>query len=100
MIPGAPLPLQKLVAELSRLPGIGEKTALRLAFHILRADAGYARSLADAILSMTEKVHLCAVCCTLTDAERCAICADTRRDLGGRVRGRGGLGPPGRRANP
>ena len=48
---GAPAPLQRLVAELGRLPGIGEKTALRLAFHILRADQGYARGLAQAIVT-------------------------------------------------
>ena len=77
---GAPAPLQRLVAELGRLPGIGEKTALRLAFHILRADAGYARSLAQAIVTATEKVRLCSVCCTLTDADPCSLCADPRRD--------------------
>ena len=77
---GAPPPLQRLVAELGRLPGIGEKTALRLAFHILRADPGYARSLAQAIVTATEKVRLCSVCCTLTDADPCSLCADPRRD--------------------
>ena len=77
---GAPPPLQRLVAELGRLPGIGEKTALRLAFHILRADQGYARGLAQAIVTATEKVRLCSVCCTLTDADPCSLCADPKRD--------------------
>ena len=77
---GAPAPLQRLVAELSRLPGIGEKTALRLAFHILRAEPGYARALAQSIVTATEKVRLCSVCCTLTDADPCALCADPKRD--------------------
>lgn len=80
MLPGAPAPLQRLVAELCRLPGIGEKSALRLALHILRADQGFARNLAQAIVTATEKVHLCAVCCTLTDTDPCALCADPRRD--------------------
>jgi recombination protein RecR len=77
---GAPAPLQRLVAELGRLPGIGEKTALRLAFHILRSDQEYARGLAQAIVTATEKVRLCSVCCTLTDADPCGLCADPRRD--------------------
>lgn len=80
MIPGAPPPLQKLVAELARLPGIGEKSALRLAFHILRADPAYPRALASAIVAATEQVRLCSVCCALTDTALCSLCADSRRD--------------------
>jgi recombination protein RecR len=79
---GAPAPLQRLVGELGRLPGIGEKTALRLAFHILRAEPGYARALAQAIVSATEKVRLCSVCCTLTDTDPCSLCADPKREAG------------------
>ncbi len=80
MLPGAPPPLQRLVGELQKLPGIGEKTALRLAFHILRAEGGYASSLATAIAEAVQRVRLCSVCCSLTDADPCAFCRDPRRD--------------------
>ena len=80
MIPGAPAPLTRLVAELTRLPGIGEKSALRLAFHILRSEGSYARDLAQAIVGATEKVRLCSVCCTLTEQDPCPLCSDPRRD--------------------
>lgn len=75
-----PDPIQRLTAELARLPGIGEKTAQRLAFHILRSKQGYARDLAAAIVDVVEKVRLCSVCCSLTEADPCAICSDGRRD--------------------
>ncbi len=80
MIPGAPAPLTRLVAELSRLPGIGEKSALRLAFHILRDKGTYARDLASALVAATEKVRLCSICCNLTEQDPCQICGDGRRD--------------------
>jgi recombination protein RecR len=80
MLPGAPPPLQRLVGELQKLPGIGEKTALRLAFHILRAEGGYAAILASAIAEAVQRVRLCSVCCSLTDADPCAFCRDPRRD--------------------
>jgi recombination protein RecR len=73
-------PIQRLILRLARLPGIGEKTATRLAFHILRAPEGQARELAQAILEVREKIRLCSVCCTLTEDDPCAICADARRD--------------------
>ncbi len=82
MIPGAPEPLQRLVAELGKLPGVGEKSALRLAFHILRAEGGYADSLAEAIRGAVTRVRLCSVCCALTEGDPCAICADPRREAG------------------
>lgn len=75
-----PDPIQRLTVELARLPGIGEKTAQRLAFHILRAKAGYARDLAAAIVDVVEKVRLCSVCCSLTEANPCSFCRDDRRD--------------------
>ena len=75
-----PAPLGRLVAELSRLPGIGQRTAQRLAFHLLRADDEEARALAAAILEMKEKVGLCEVCFNLAEGPRCRICEDTRRD--------------------
>jgi recombination protein RecR len=73
-------PIARLVKELARLPGIGEKTAQRLAFHILKAGAGYAGDLAGAITGVVRDVHLCSTCQTLTDKDPCAICADERRD--------------------
>ena len=75
-----PDPIQRLTAELAKLPGIGEKTAQRLAFHILRSKQDYARDLAAAIVDVVEKVRLCSVCCSLTEADPCSICADGRRD--------------------
>jgi recombination protein RecR len=73
-------PISRLVGELSRLPGIGQRTAQRLAFHILRAGDDEAFSLADAIREVKEKVGLCEVCFNLAEGPRCAICEDTRRD--------------------
>jgi recombination protein RecR len=73
-------PVQRLVSELSKLPGIGNRTAQRLAFHILRASGEDAFGLADAIRDVKEKIGLCEVCFNLTDEPRCRICEDPRRD--------------------
>ena len=73
-------PVQRLVSELSKLPGIGNRTAQRLAFHILRASPENAAALAGAIAEVKEKIHLCEVCFNLTDEVRCRICQDPRRD--------------------
>jgi recombination protein RecR len=73
-------PIQRLVTELSKLPGIGNRTAQRLAFHILRASEQDALGLADAIKEVKEKVGLCEVCFNLADEPRCRICQDARRD--------------------
>lgn len=73
-------PVQRLVTELSKLPGIGNRTAQRLAFHILRASGEDASALADAIREVKEKIGLCEVCFNLTDETRCRICQDLRRD--------------------
>ena len=75
-------PVQRLVTELAKLPGIGDRTAQRLAFHILRASAPNADALAEAIREVKEKIGLCEVCFNLTDEPRCAICQDARRDHG------------------
>jgi recombination protein RecR len=75
-------PVQRLVTELSKLPGIGNRTAQRLAFHILRASAPDATALAEAIREVKEKIGLCEVCFNLTDTARCRICEDPRRDHG------------------
>jgi recombination protein RecR len=73
-------PVQRLVTELSKLPGVGSRTAQRLAFHILRASPEDALGLADAIREVKEKVGLCEVCFNLADEPRCRICQDQRRD--------------------
>jgi recombination protein RecR len=73
-------PVQRLVTELAKLPGIGQRTAQRLAFHVLRASEEDALGLADAIREVKEKIGLCDVCFNLTDEARCRICQDTRRD--------------------
>lgn len=73
-------PIRRLITQLSRLPGVGEKTATRLAFHILRDSKDLARDLAEALVEVTAEVQLCSVCCNLAAADPCAVCADTRRD--------------------
>ena len=73
-------PIARLVKELARLPGIGEKTAQRLAFHVLKAGPAYAQALADAVTGVVRDVRLCSTCQTLTDRDPCAICADPQRD--------------------
>ena len=75
-------PIQRLVTELGTLPGIGARTAQRLAFHILRESDDGALALADAIREVKEKVGLCEVCFNLADEPRCRICQDERRDAG------------------
>ena len=75
-----PGPIQRLIGELSRLPGIGQRTAQRLAFHILRADDTEAFGLSDAIREVKERVGLCEVCFNLAEGPRCRICEDESRD--------------------
>jgi recombination protein RecR len=75
-------PVQKLVTELSKLPGIGNRTAQRLAFHILRASGEDANALAQAIVEVKERIGLCEICFNLADEPRCRICRDARRDAG------------------
>jgi len=72
--------VDNLVAQLTRLPGIGSRTAQRLAFHILSAQKDEAAALAAAIVEVKERVRFCLECGNLTEAERCSICTDTRRD--------------------
>jgi recombination protein RecR len=73
-------PVQRLITELSRLPGIGTRTAQRLAFHILRADTDEANALADAIREVKERMGECERCFNLAEERLCPICLDTRRD--------------------
>ena len=73
-------PISRLIQELSRLPGIGEKTASRLALHILRSSRENAEALSRAILEVKEKIRLCGRCFNLTDQDLCRICQDARRN--------------------
>ncbi len=74
-------PLQRLVGELAKLPGIGNRTAQRLAFHVLRASTEDALALAEAIRDVKERITLCEVCFNLAEGPRCTICEDERRDV-------------------
>ena len=78
--PATAQPVARLINELARLPGIGPKTASRLAFHLLRAPRDEAISLAEAILDVKERVRLCSSCFNTTEADPCAICLDPSRD--------------------
>ena len=73
-------PLANLIGQLSRLPGIGGKSAQRLAFHILSMDEQEAVAIAEAILDAKKNMKYCSVCGNLTDVDPCGICADTGRD--------------------
>jgi len=75
-------PIDNLIEALTKLPGIGRKTASRLAFHILRRSQSEAQELARAILDVKEKIHLCSICFNLTDEDPCWICQDDRRNRG------------------
>jgi recombination protein RecR len=75
-------PVQRLITELGKLPGIGGRTAQRLAFHLLRASEEDALALADAIREVKERIGLCETCFNLADGPRCRICDDERRDAG------------------
>lgn len=73
-------PIVRLLEELERLPGIGPKSAQRLAYHILRGDADAAERLAEAIVEVKRKVHFCARCFNFAEGDLCEICDDPRRD--------------------
>lgn len=73
-------PVNRLIFELSKLPGIGEKTATRLAYFILKQDASFTADLSQALLSAKQKVVLCQNCCNLTEMNPCRLCADSSRD--------------------
>ncbi len=74
------LPIANLIDQLSKLPGIGRKTAQRLAFFILDMENSEAEKLANSIIQAKEDIKLCSVCCNLTDVDPCNICSDTSRD--------------------
>lgn len=79
-MPQLPEPLERLIQELSRLPGIGPKTAQRLAFHLLRSDRQRADSLAQAIEDVKARIGYCERCYNIAEGSLCAICSSTRRD--------------------
>jgi recombination protein RecR len=75
-----PEPIERLIENLSRLPGIGRKTATRLAFFLLNAKDGYVGELSRSIMEIKERVRLCGICFNLTDTDPCSICRDEKRD--------------------
>jgi len=75
-----PEPIERLIDNLTRLPGIGRKTATRLAFFLLSAREGYITDLSHSLIDIKEKIRLCSVCFNITDIDPCAICRDERRD--------------------
>lgn len=75
-----PAPVERLITELGKLPGIGRRTAQRLAFHLLRSSDEDAFALSAAIREVKEQIGLCEVCFNLSEGPRCGICTDTRRD--------------------
>lgn len=74
-----PAPLARLIGELVKLPGIGEKTAMRLAFHLLRTERRDVDALAAALSALRDEMRICSVCCALTANDPCDICSDLRR---------------------
>jgi recombination protein RecR len=75
-------PIHRLITELGKLPGVGARTAQRLALHILRASPQDAAALAESIREVKERIGLCEVCFNFADGPRCRICSDERRDAG------------------
>lgn len=73
-------PIRRLIQELARLPGIGEKTATRLAFHLVRTNRQQLTDLAQALLDATDKIRLCSVCMNMTEDDPCGQCMDPRRE--------------------
>jgi recombination protein RecR len=73
-------PIARLTVLFARLPGVGEKTAQRLAFHVLKSPPEYARDLAEALLALRVEVRLCSSCCNLTAQDPCTLCLDPQRD--------------------
>src|SRR5688572_3981714 len=80
MVQGLPRPLARLIDELSKLPGVGPKTAQRLAYHILRASNGDAESLAQAVRSVKTDLRYCGTCFNIAEADPCAVCESSERD--------------------
>jgi len=79
-LPPAAGPINRLIEEFSKLPGVGPKSAQRLAYHLLRAPVEQSKLLAEAILALKQQITLCSVCCNVTDTNPCAICSNPERD--------------------
>jgi len=75
-----PAPIERLIENLSRLPGIGKKTATRLSFFLLNSKESYISELSQSLLDVKSKIKLCSICFNITDVDPCPICCDTRRD--------------------
>lgn len=75
-------PIERLVECLGRLPGVGQKTAYRLAYFLLRSDASFSTELASALVDVKTRIRFCSICCNLTEPDPCAICANPRRNHG------------------
>jgi recombination protein RecR len=73
-------PIKRLVQHLARLPGVGEKTATRLAFHLVRSPKEHVRDLAETLVEVVERVRLCSLCANITEQDPCGFCSDSRRD--------------------
>lgn len=80
-VTGYALPIRRLIEQLAKLPGVGEKTATRLAMYILHAPEEYAKYLAESIVGVKEKIGLCKICFNLSEGECCDICMDAARDI-------------------
>ena len=72
--------LESLIRQLSRLPGVGAKSATRMAYHLLKCDESYNEKLSDAIGTIKEKIHKCSVCGSYTETDPCELCSDPKRD--------------------
>lgn len=72
--------VSRLIEELSHLPGIGSRTAQRLAFHIINMPEDQAQALSESIINAKKKIHYCKICCTITEGDECPICASPKRD--------------------
>ncbi len=77
---GTPEPIARLIEAFHRLPGIGPKSAQRLAYHVLRAPDHEAEALASALLDVKQRIKFCSVCCNITETDPCSYCSDPRRD--------------------
>ena len=92
--------VQDLIDELGRLPGVGPKSAQRIAFHLLAADPADVRRLVEVLSEVKEKVRFCTICGNVASNELCRVCADPRRDLTVDLCRRGAQGRRGGRAHP
>ncbi len=75
-------PLAELVDEFARMPGVGKRSAARMAFHVLKMSESEVKNLAGAIVNAKTSIKYCSICCNLTDTDPCAICESTKRDTG------------------